>query len=113
MEDSSYVLTLKHSLWNVLAGSRGGITRIHILELLKERPYNINQLHDKLKMDYKTIQHHIKVLLEENIITTSEKKKYGSMYFLTPLLEKNIELFDEILVKTGNKELNKEIKNNR
>jgi DNA-binding transcriptional ArsR family regulator len=111
MEESSYVLSLKHSLWNVLAGSRGGITRIHIVELLRDRPYNVNQLHDKLKMDYKTIQHHIKVLLDENIITTTDKKKYGSMYFLTELLEKNISLFDEILEKTGNKELKKGDKN--
>lgn len=110
MTESSYLLSLKHSLWNVLAGTRGGITRINILELLRKRPYNVNQLHDKLKLDYKTIQHHIKVLNDSNIITSDEKKKYGSLYFLSPLLEENIHLFDEILEKTGEKKLNKEDK---
>lgn len=105
METDGYLVSLKHSLWHILAGTRGGIARIHIIRLLRDRPYNTNQLHDKLKLDYKTIQHHIKVLLDENIITTDDQKRYGSMYFLAPLLEKNIALFDEILVKIGKKEL--------
>ena len=93
-------------MWHVLAGMRGGITRIKILKLLKERPYNVNQLHENLRMDYKTIQHHIRVLLNEKIITTDDDKKYGSMYFLSPMLEKNIGIFDEILEKTGEKKIN-------
>ncbi len=108
MEESSYLISLKHSLWHVLAGTRGGVTRIHIIELIRERPYNINQLHQKLHLDYKTIQHHIKILTNENIITTNEKKKYGSMYFLSQLFEKNIYIFDEILAKIGKKQINKE-----
>lgn len=107
MEEKGYLLALKHSLWHVLAGTRGGITRISIIELLRERPYNMNQLHEKLKLDYKTIQHHVKVLISENIITTDDKKKYGSMYFLSPLLEENVYLFDEILGKIGKKKINK------
>ena len=110
MEDSGYLISLKHTLWHVLAGTRGGITRIKMMELLKERPYNVNQLHDKLQLDYKTVQHHIKVLLKEKIITTDDEKRYGSMYFISPLLEKNIYIFDEILDKTGKSEINKENK---
>ena len=105
-EDSVYLRSLRHSMWHVLAGMRGGITRIKILKLLKERPYNVNQLHENLRMDYKTIQHHIRVLLNEKIITTDDDKKYGSMYFLSPMLEKNIGIFDEILEKTGEKKIN-------
>ena len=107
MEDSGYLLSLKYSLWNMLAGTRGGITRIQILELLRERPYNVNQLHEKLELDYKTIQHHITVLLKGKIILNDEKKKYGSMYFISPLLEKNMHIFDEILEKTGKKKINR------
>jgi DNA-binding transcriptional ArsR family regulator len=105
MEENTYLQSLRHSLWNAIAGTRGGITRIEILQLLRERPYNTNQLHEKLKMDYKTIQHHIKVLINGNIIVTEDEKKYGSMYFLAPRLEENIGIFDEILDKIGKKKI--------
>jgi len=112
METSGHLQSLKRSLWYVLAGTKGGITRIHIIELIRDRPYNINQLHEKLHLDYKTIQHHIKVLTDDNIITSDDKKKYGSLYFLSPLFEENIIFFDEILEKTGKSKINKE-KNNK
>ena len=105
MKETGYVLSLKHSLWHVLAGTRGGITRIRILELLRERPYNVNNLSEKLGMDYKTVQHHIRVLVNERVITTDDRKKYGSLYFLSPLFEENIYLFEEILDKTGEKKI--------
>ena len=57
------------------------------------------------------MQHHIKVLTRENIITSDDKRKYGSMYFLSPLFEKNIHMLDEILEKTGKKKISKEGKN--
>lgn len=110
MEDSGYVLALRRSLWNLLAGTRGGITRIEIIRLLRERPYNANQLHEKLGMDYKTIQHHIRMLTNGNIITSGEGKKYGSMYFLSPLFEANTGLFDEILGKVGESRINNQVK---
>ena len=111
MEDDPYINSLKFSLWNLLAGTRGGLTRIRIIKLLRNRPYNTNQLKDELGLDYKTIQHHIKFLMDSNIITCGDEKRYGSMYFLSPLLEKNISLFDEILDKIGQNKLNKKGKN--
>jgi predicted transcriptional regulator len=112
MEEDVYVKSLKFSLWNLLAGTRGGFTRIQIIKLLRKRPYNINQLKDKLSLDYKTVQHHIRFLMDSNIITTGEKR-YGSMYFLSPLLEKNMGLFEEILDKVGENKINKGKKNHR
>ena len=47
----------KRLLWFLFAGSRGGENRIKIISLLKERPYNINQLAEVLGVDYKAIQH--------------------------------------------------------
>jgi len=101
--EEGYIRSLRLSLWELLAGTRGGLTRVKILKCLRERPYNMNQLHEKLKMDYKTIQHHIRVLMKGNIITTTDVNRYGHMYYLSPLLEENIHLFEEILDKIGKK----------
>ncbi|MFQ5648267.1 MAG: ArsR/SmtB family transcription factor, partial [Candidatus Aenigmatarchaeota archaeon] len=67
-------------LWYVFATTRGGPTRIRIVELLLKRPYNMHQISKELGLDYKTVQHHIKIL-EENKIITAEEKKYGTIYF--------------------------------
>ena len=101
MEEGVIEANLRRLLWYVLAGTRGGLMRIRIIERIKERPYNANQLKDAIGVDYKTIQHHLKVLLENRILMTSEEKKYGSVYFLSPLVEKNIGMVDEISKKLG------------
>jgi predicted transcriptional regulator len=69
-----------------------------IIDLLKERPYNINQLSESLGLDYKAIQHHILVLQKNNIITKMGEK-YGALYFISNYLEANIEAFNEIKSK--------------
>jgi predicted transcriptional regulator len=69
-----------------------------IIDLLKERPYNINQLSESLGLDYKAIQHHILVLQKNNIITKMGEK-YGVLYFISNYLEANIEAFNEIKSK--------------
>jgi predicted transcriptional regulator len=88
----------KRILWYVFFATRGGNSRIRIVEKLGERPYNINQLSKELKMDYKTIMHHIKVL-EDNKIILPEEKKYGTIYFHTPMFEQGAEMFNEIMEK--------------
>jgi DNA-binding transcriptional ArsR family regulator len=85
----------KRIFWYIFAGSRGGINRIRIIDLLKEYPYNINQLAEALNLDYKAIQHHIYVLEKDNIISRVGKK-YGVLYFLSNYLEANIDAFNEI-----------------
>ena len=88
----------KRLLWFLFAGSRGGDNRVKIIDLLKERPYNINQLSESLGLDYKAIQHHILVLQKNNIITKMGEK-YGVLYFISNYLEANIEAFNEIKSK--------------
>lgn len=88
----------KRLLWFLFAGSRGGDNRIKIIDLLKERPYNINQLSESLGLDYKAIQHHILVLQKNNMITKMGEK-YGVLYFISNYLEANIEAFNEIKSK--------------
>jgi DNA-binding transcriptional ArsR family regulator len=88
----------KRLLWFLFAGSRGGDNRMKIIDLLKERPYNINQLSESLKLDYKAIQHHISVLQKNNVISKIGEK-YGVLYFISNYLEANIEAFNEIKSK--------------
>jgi DNA-binding transcriptional ArsR family regulator len=89
-------------LWYVFATSKGGPTRIRIVDLLEKRPYNMHQISKELKMDYKTIQHHIRVL-EENRVVTAEEKKYGTIYFPSALFDGVKDIFDEIKNKVGEK----------
>jgi DNA-binding transcriptional ArsR family regulator len=82
-------------LWWLIAGTKGGINRARIVNEIHERPYNANQLAEKLKLDYKTIRHHIKIL-EDNRVITSSGDNYGMMYFLSTSMEENYELFQQI-----------------
>jgi predicted transcriptional regulator len=88
----------KRILWYIFAGSRGGINRAKIIDLLKVHPYNMNQLAETLKLDYKAVQHHIHVL-EKNNIVVKTGEKYGVLYFISNYLEANIEAFNEIRSK--------------
>jgi predicted transcriptional regulator len=86
---------VKRLLWFVFTGTRGGLNRLKIISKLKEKPLNINQLANEFGLDYKAIQHHIKVLEKNNLITKMGEK-YGIMYFISTFLEVNMETFDEI-----------------
>lgn len=89
---------VKRLLWFIFAGSRGGLNRLRIIAILKERPLNTNQLAKELGLDYKAIQHHIKVLEKNNLITPVGEK-YGVAYFISTFLEVNMESFEEIEAK--------------
>ncbi len=88
----------KRLLWFLFAGSRGGINRLKLISILKETPLNANQLAKELGLDYKAIQHHIRVLEKNNIISKAGEK-YGVTYFISPFLEVNMETLDEIVQK--------------
>jgi DNA-binding transcriptional ArsR family regulator len=82
-------------LWELLVGTKGGINRARIIDELNNRPYNINQLAEKLNLDYKTVRHHIEVL-EDNNMVISTGKKYGALYFLSDKMEENYDSFLKI-----------------
>lgn len=93
----------KRVLWYLIASTKGGVNRARIIELLDSQPGNANQLSSFLKLDYKTVIHHLKVLSENGLVITDNQDAYGATYFLTPLMEKNFASFKEILVKIGKK----------
>jgi DNA-binding transcriptional ArsR family regulator len=92
---------MKTVLWWLIAGSKGGVNRAKIIKELHERPYNANQITERLGLDYKTIRHHLKILSENGIIESNSGEKYGTMYFLSQNMEENYALFLEIWNKIG------------
>lgn len=89
----------KYLLWYLLAGTRGGINRIKIIKALQDKPQNANQLSEFLKMDYKTIKHHLHILSKNRLVHAPQQDIYGGMYFITQELEINISIYNEILEK--------------
>jgi predicted ArsR family transcriptional regulator len=63
---------------------------------LKDRPYNAHQLAEKLDLNYKTVRHHLKILTDNNMITSTGKNKYGELYFLSSNMEENYDIFKDI-----------------
>ena len=100
---------MKRLLWWLIAGSEGGLNRARIINILNKRPYNANQLSEKLDLDYTTIRHHIEILTKNNLITATGGK-YGKMYFLSSLLEENYDLFNDIWTQIEKK--GKTVQNN-
>jgi DNA-binding transcriptional ArsR family regulator len=87
---------LKRLLWFVLGGARGGENRAKMIHELSLRPLNLNQLAEKLGVDYRTVMHHAQVLKSNSLILI-EGEKYGAMYFLSPRLQASLELFSQIV----------------
>lgn len=88
----------KRLLSYLFTGTRGGPNRLRVVLLLVEEPLNTHQLALKLGLDYKAIQHHIRTLERDNIISRTGEK-YGAVFRLSTFLEVNIEAFNEIILK--------------
>jgi len=86
---------MRQLLWWLIGGSRGGENRLRIVRTLQERPQNTNQLAETLDLNYKTVQHHLEVL-EENDVVTTTGDDYGKMYFLTDRMSNNLDILDDI-----------------
>ncbi len=94
-------LQIKIVFWLLFVGSRGGTNRIRIMSVLRNRPRNRNQLATELGIDYKNIQHHIKVL-EGNNLVSKIGKNYGVTYCVSTLFENSEFVFDEIVDRLKN-----------
>jgi len=93
----------KRVLMYLLVGTKGGPNRLQMIKLLKEEPMNANKMGERLGLDYKTVQHHLKILKENNVVVTNAAGTYGAMYFLTPYIEKNLHAVEEIWARFGSK----------
>ncbi|WP_435183687.1 ArsR/SmtB family transcription factor [Halobellus sp. EA9] len=85
-------------LWQTLAGTRGGPNRARILRALDERPRNANQLAEEVDLAYNTIRHHLDVL-EDNGIVTSSDADYGTVYLPSDRVRNHWETVETILAR--------------
>ncbi|WP_114578337.1 winged helix-turn-helix domain-containing protein [Saliphagus sp. LR7] len=83
-------------LWYVLTGTRGGPNRLRILTALHEQPRNANQLAEDLELDYKTVRHHLDVLVENNILQKSGDE-YGAVYLPTDQARHHWDTIEQIM----------------
>ncbi len=88
-----------------LLSTSGGINRGRIIELLMQKPMNAHEISEALGLDYKTVRHHLRVLEKNNLV--SSEGGYGKMYFLSEMMEANIEYFNEIWKEIGKNKINK------
>ena len=104
IEAKSHLQT-KIVFWALFVRSRGRDNRIRIMSALRKMPSNKNQLSKELGIDYKGIQHHIKIL-EENNLVIKIGNPYGVTYCVSALFENNEIVFEEIVDKLKNGEIN-------
>ena len=88
----------KGLFWYLFVGTKGGNTRVRIINQLRNHPSNKNQLSQDLDLDYKGIGNHMKTL-EQNNLVTKVGSRYGATYFVSPLFEESQAVFDEIVDK--------------
>ena len=88
----------KRLFWFLFAATKGGMNRIRIISHLRIIPSNTNRLAKEIGLDYKAVQHHLKTL-EKNNLVTKIGSNYGATYFPSVLFEDGEAVFDEIVTK--------------
>ena len=92
----------KKLLLYLFTSTRGGFTRLRIIVSLLDQPYNTHQLSKELGLDYKAVQHHMRVL-EKNNMVSRIGEKYGVMFHLSEFLEANMGALEEAIDKLDRK----------
>jgi len=88
----------KRLFWFIFAATRGGMNRIRIISHLRNMPTNTHKLAKAMGLDYKAVQHHLRTL-ERNNLVTKVGSNYGVTYFPSVLFEDGEVIFDEIVAK--------------
>jgi PAS domain S-box-containing protein len=78
----------------LIEGTRGGKTRALILRHLAEKSYNAHQLAKTLGIEYKTIRHHLEVLVKHGMITRKQDG-YPDLYFISNNIAESLYSFDD------------------
>lgn len=86
---------MRKVLWWLIGGSRGGRNRFRIIQTVDQKPMNANQLASTLDLDYKTIRHHLDLLVENDVLE-AVGDGYGDTYFLTERMESNLDVLETV-----------------
>lgn len=92
----------KMILWSIIAGTRGGVNRAKILNIIKDTPMNANKIATTLNLDHKTVVHHVKILSKNELIIKAEKE-YAAEYQFTEIMKNNQSVLEDIMKKIGTK----------
>lgn len=87
---------------SVFTGMSGRYTRMRIVCAITEEPLNARELSKKLELDYKTIQHNIKVLESNNLILRVGEG-YGDLFFPSEMLSSNLPTLYKVIKKVEDK----------
>ncbi|GGM70422.1 transcriptional regulator [Thermogymnomonas acidicola] len=94
--DDHFDTDFKRLLWWLFVATRGGETRLRIARFIREEPSNINRICRALDLNYRTVEHHLKVL-EENRLVVTQGNGYGKVYFLSGQMEKGFGELEEMI----------------
>ena len=73
---------MKKKLYKIFVGSRGGETRMRIVEELFMKPRNANELAKDLALDYSTVRHSLAVMKRDSLVFGGTG--YAGKYHITP-----------------------------
>ncbi|CAC12298.1 conserved hypothetical protein [Thermoplasma acidophilum] len=96
--NSDYYDEYRRLIWWLFFGTRGGSMRLRIVEYLNEKPSNLNQISLYLGINYRTSEHHVRIL-EENGVLVSRGDKYGKIYYISPAFVDKLEIINKFKEK--------------
>ncbi len=102
MSGDGFNSTFKRLAWWLFIATRGGDMRFRIVKSLKDEPKNANQLSRELNVNYRTIEHHMKILVDNGLVTV-QGSGYGKVYFTSQILEQNLDMVAELLKNAENR----------
>ena len=76
-------------------GTRGGVKRAEIIQLVARRAYNAHEISRLLGVDYKTARHHLKILVENDVLQAGDEA-YGALYTWSATMKQHVATWDEI-----------------
>jgi predicted transcriptional regulator len=88
---------VERALYWIIAGTMGGNNRARIIKELLKKPQNTNQLSKNLKLDFKTVQHHLRVLEKNKFVIYKGGGGFAKIFFPSQMLEDNVESFNKII----------------
>ena len=82
-------------LWHVLRGTAGASSRARLLHAVDERPRNANQLAETVERHYKTVRHHLDVLMDHELVEKCGET-YGVVYAPTDTARRHWDAIERI-----------------